>query len=190
LDGDNVDHISWVVEQAAQRAASFGIAGVTFSLAQGVVKNIIPAIASTNAIIAAACVNEAFKLVTSCNPFLDNSMLYTGDSGVYFCIYPLEQVENCLVCGQKEGSLTASSESTLDELVAALKEHSAFQLKAPSLTCAGVNLYFQNPKALEEQTRPNLAKKLRDLFASGSTLTVTDPTLPTGLRVTVTFSDA
>ncbi|KAJ2770316.1 NEDD8 activating enzyme, partial [Coemansia nantahalensis] len=32
LDGDNVDHISWVVEQAAQRAASFGIAGVTFSL--------------------------------------------------------------------------------------------------------------------------------------------------------------
>ncbi|KAJ1728623.1 NEDD8 activating enzyme [Coemansia biformis] len=190
LDGDNVDHINWVVEQAATRAESFSIAGVTFSLAQGVVKNIIPAIASTNAIIAAACVNEAFKLVTSCNPYLDNSLLYTGDSGVYFLTYPLDQAEDCLVCGQKEGALAASSESTLEQLIDALKEHGVFQLKAPSLTLAGTNLYFQNPKALEEQTRPNLSKRLRDLFDSGSTLTVTDPTLPTGLRVTVNFTDA
>ncbi|KAJ1836132.1 NEDD8 activating enzyme [Coemansia sp. RSA 2706] len=189
LDGDDADHINWVVEQASQRAASFNIAGITFSLAQGVVKNIIPAIASTNAIVAAACVNEAVKLITSCNQYLDNSMLYTGDDGVYFLAYPLFQSEACIVCGQKSGSIGALSTSTLEDLITALKEHGTFQLKAPSLTFGDTSLYFQNPKMLEEQTRPNLAKSLKDLFDSGSTLTVTDPTLPTSLRITVNFTD-
>ena len=65
----------WVFERSAERAAEFGIAGVTLSLAQGVVKNIIPAIASTNALVAAACALEALKLVTLCSAGLDNYMM-------------------------------------------------------------------------------------------------------------------
>ncbi|KAJ1720585.1 NEDD8 activating enzyme [Coemansia erecta] len=188
LDGDDPDHINWLVEQATQRAAPFNITGITYSLTQGVVKNIIPAIASTNAIIAAACTNEAFKIVTSSNPFLDNYIFYSGDEGIHSLTFPLEKNPDCLVCGNRQGSVTMSGDSTLEELIDELKTNAAFQLKAPTLTVDSTNLYFQNPKELEELTRPNLEKKLSELFDSESTLTVTDTTLPTSLQVTVTFS--
>jgi ubiquitin-activating enzyme E1 C len=57
LDTDNPEHLQWLFHTALERAKQFNIPGVTFSLTQGVVKNIIPAIASTNAIIAGNITN-------------------------------------------------------------------------------------------------------------------------------------
>ena len=51
IDGDNPDHVSWLLEQAEQRTAQHNITGVTCRLTQGVVKRIIPAVASSNTVI-------------------------------------------------------------------------------------------------------------------------------------------
>ncbi len=54
--------------------------GVTWQLTGGVVKNIIPAIASTNAIIAAACALETLKLITMCSTGINNYMMCAGQT--------------------------------------------------------------------------------------------------------------
>lgn len=65
VDGDNVEHIQWIVEKAGQRAKDHNISGINFRFTQGVVKRVIPAVASTNAVIASICATEVFKLATS-----------------------------------------------------------------------------------------------------------------------------
>jgi ubiquitin-activating enzyme E1 C len=78
FDADDPEHMKWVFEAALLRAEHFGIPGVTLSHTQGVVKNIIPAIPSTNAIVAAACALEVLKMVTMCAAGMDNYMMCAG----------------------------------------------------------------------------------------------------------------
>lgn len=91
-------------------------------MTQGVVKNIIPAIASTNAIIAASCCNEALKIVTSSNPYLNNYMMYIGEEGVYTHTFAHEQKDGCPVCGNMATDFHAKADWTLDEFIERLKE--------------------------------------------------------------------
>ena len=95
----------------------FNISGVTYSLTQGVVKNIIPAIASTNAIIAASCCNEAFKIATNTNPYLSNYMMYSGDNSVYTYTFEHERKEDCPVCGNLVKDLWVNGSWTLREFI-------------------------------------------------------------------------
>lgn len=96
-------------------------------MTQGVVKNIIPAIASTNAIVAAACCNEAFKIVTSTNPPLgfpgtNNYMMYTGDDSVYTYTFEHSKKDDCPVCGNLAKNLEVDPNTTLEDFIASLAE--------------------------------------------------------------------
>merc|ERR1712093_138417 len=132
LDTDDPEHISWLYQTALARAKEFNISGVTYSMTQGVVKNIIPAIASTNAIIAAACCNEALKITTSCAPFLENYMMYTGDSndsGLYTYTFAAEKKDDCPVCGNLAQNMVIDADITLEEFLASLAERAEAQFK-------------------------------------------------------------
>lgn len=127
LDNDDPSHITWLYEKALRRANDFSISGVTYSMTQGVVKNIIPAIASTNAIVAAACCNEAFKIITSANPALgfpgtNNYMMYTGDDSVYTYTFEHQKKDDCPVCGNLAKPLEVNRSWTLEQLIENLRE--------------------------------------------------------------------
>uniref|UniRef100_A0A914YYT3 NEDD8-activating enzyme E1 catalytic subunit n=1 Tax=Panagrolaimus superbus TaxID=310955 RepID=A0A914YYT3_9BILA len=84
IDGDSPEHLTWIMERALERAKEFNITGVDFRLTQGVVKRIIPAVASTNAIIAGSCVLEALKLASNIGCPLDNYLTFSNINGAYF----------------------------------------------------------------------------------------------------------
>ncbi|GAB2266552.1 NEDD8-activating enzyme E1 catalytic subunit, variant 2 [Dionaea muscipula] len=154
--------ISPNIMQASKRAELFGIPGVTYSFTQGVVKNIIPAIASTNAIISAACALETLKIASGCSKTLSNYLIFNGVEGLH--IKATEFVkEDCLVCGS--GVLIDLDASvTLKKFIGLLEEHPKLHLSKASITHQGKNLYMQGPPVLEEMTRPNLTQTLFDLM--------------------------
>ena len=187
LDTDDPEHITWLFQKAHARAEEFNITGVTYSLTQGVVKNIIPAIASTNAIIAASCSNEALKIMTGCNPFMDNYMQYSGDSGIYTYTFNFAKKDDCPVCGNLARDMQVSPKLTLEDFITSLSERAESQLKKPSIRKAGKSLYMQFPASLEEQTRPNLLKKMSELVDDGEEIAVADAALSIPFRYVIRY---
>lgn len=187
FDSDDLEHVTWIYTAAVDRAKQFNIPGVTFSMTQGVVKNIIPAIASTNAVIAAACTSEVLKISTSCNPYLDNYMMYAGEEGVYTYTFASEQKPECPVCGNLARTIDVNPELTLQEFIETLGERPEAQLKNPSLRSEQRTLYQRVPAQLEESTRPNLEKKVKELVVNGEEIAVSDPAFAIDFRYKLHF---
>ena len=184
MDTDNMEHMQWLYEHAAARAKAFNIQGVTQMLTLGVVKNIIPAITSINAIVAADSVNEALKLATNCYKRMDSFMMYNGKDGVYSYTYPVERL-------QAKGHpafplavirLAVSGTTTLRELrekivASNVKTFSGdmYELKEPNLKTMNSRLYSTAP-AFVDMDKENLSLTLEALGVSEETrIFVTEP---------------
>lgn len=63
------------------------------------------------------------------------------------------------------------------------------QLKNPSITTGTSSLYFTAPAALEEQTRPNLKRKLDEMIQDGEEVNITDPAFATAFKFKLSFRD-
>lgn len=193
IDGDDPNHISWIYEKSFERASQFNISGVTYRLVQGVVKNIIPAVSSTNAVIAAACATEVFKIATSCCMPLNNYMVFNDVDGIYTYTYAAEKKEDCLVCSQVTKTLELSNGSAkLQELIDRLCEDPIYQMRSPGITAVinGKNrtLYLPHVASIERQTRDNLKKSLTEIgLADGSEIAVADVTNPNTVVFTLKF---
>jgi ubiquitin-activating enzyme E1 C len=145
-------------------------------------KNIVPAIASTNAIIAASTTSEALKIATSCNPYLENYMMYAGEEGVYAYTFNAKQKPDCPVCGNLARKIVVDPGASLKSFIESLGELAETQLKKPSLRTEEKRLYQRFPPQLEEQTRCNLRLKLRELISDGQEIAISDPTFAIDFR--------
>lgn len=165
-------------------------------LVQGVLKHIIPAVASTNAVIAAVCATEAFKLATSCYETMNNYLVFNDLDGIYSYTYEAERRADCLACSQvpRVVSVADPNGMTLQDLIDQLTESAGeFQMKSPGLTAQldGKNktLYMATVKSIEERTRGNLTLSLFELgLRDGQELTVADLTSPTAVTIKLKYN--
>jgi len=192
IDGDDPQHITWIYEKAQERAKEFGIRGVTYRLTQGVVKRIIPAVASTNAVISAACAMEVFKLLCLCADPSQDYMVFNDSDGIYTYAYKQERKEDCLACSQVPKTEIISGDTTLQEFIDKLKNEPVYQMRNPGVTTTinGKNktLYIGTVASIEKATRPNLKKSLKELgLESPCELNVADETTPCSLTFKLIF---
>jgi len=180
IDGDDPAHIQWIYEKAFERAKECNISGVDYKLTQGVVKRIIPAIASTNAVIAAGCANEAFKIATNCSRHLQNWMMYNGGNGVYTNTTTYEKTEDCLICNLTGCTVAIDPEMTLNNFVQFLiqDKDKFLYLTDPSIiriaTGTGDRQFLHMTGIMRKTTEVNLPKKMSELVKEGDILTITN----------------
>ena len=119
IDKDSREHMTWLHERASARASMFKISGLTYEKTIGTVKNIIPAVASTNAIIAATCCHEAYKCLTMSGQLCNTYWLYNGTadvSGVDSNVQFFEKDPECDACREPK-NVTVPSAVTVQEFV-------------------------------------------------------------------------
>ena len=122
VDKDSIEDVEWIYNTALERAKKYNIEGVTYNLTLGVIKHVIPAIASTNALIAASTVMEAIKIITGCSKVLNNYFMYMGHEGVYSSTTIYDKLPNCRICSKKLKVVKVNKSEDVDSLVSKIKE--------------------------------------------------------------------
>ncbi|VBB25592.1 unnamed protein product [Acanthocheilonema viteae] len=186
MDADNMEHVEWVFKAALKRANRYNIKGVDLRLTKGVLKRIIPAVASTNAVIAASCALEALKLASNISCPMQNYLNFTNIEGAFVGVVELEKRQNCLVCGEQAQYIDIPANKTLRDLLDEIIKR--YQLCNPSVQTAKEKLYMKSDliPELYQISTANLSRTLKDLgLANGDELLIADETRarPISLRI-------
>lgn len=186
VDKDSPVDMNWIYEKALERAQKFGIEGVTYMKTIGVVKNVIPAIASTNALISAVCVTEALKVATYISNPVDNYFMYMGGTGIHCQTFQMEKDPDCLVCSRKPVYVTIEKSAKLKDLLQMMRDDKRFKMIDPALGGNNGPLYMPKPPVLEEKHRFKLELTFEELIEKGffsreERLNVTDPSFSNSL---------
>lgn len=202
IDLENPDHLAWLFEASKARAERFGIQGVTYRLTTGVSKRLVPAVASTNAIVAALLVQEAFRFKTFCccsasdrseDGELENYVMYSGDAQTYMHTFALERNPDCLVCSCRQMQLRVDGDWTLLRLLEELQKQT--HLNKPSMRSSKDFIFIQNPPSIRSQHEWKLDLSLMELIErgcinEGEPIFVTDPSLAFPIELSLVVSGA
>uniref|UniRef100_A0A671QRB4 NEDD8-activating enzyme E1 catalytic subunit n=1 Tax=Sinocyclocheilus anshuiensis TaxID=1608454 RepID=A0A671QRB4_9TELE len=180
LDGDNPEHVQWVFQESLKRAAEFNITGITYRLTQGK--------AGWTDTLIYVCLFSFSAYIP-----LNNYLVFNDVDGLYTYTFEAERKDNCTACSQVPQKLQFPPSAKLQEVLEYLTENASLQMKSPAITATleGKNktLYLQSIASIEERTRPNLCKTLKELgLADGQELAVADVTTPQTVLFKLNFT--
>jgi ubiquitin-like 1-activating enzyme E1 B len=172
FDKDDAIAMEFVTAAANLRAAVFKIPTESLYSCKGIAGNIIPAIATTNAIVAGLQVLEAFKILRAAQPIAD-ACNYTLCNRSWdargMLVNPTKLATpnpKCFVCSKQMVELAIDTKHTrLRELVDKVLKKT-LGVNEPTVSI-GVNTIYEEGEDAEESLAANLDKLLIDLPGKG-----------------------
>jgi len=190
FDVDNSQHTKWVHDQALTRAHKFNITPFEFFETIGIIKRIVPAVSSTNALVSGFISNIVLRFIikhaTNFDGVIGDSENYVSFCGDTAVILP-QQIginEDCNVCRNREGNkpieLSIIEGSTLEHMIESLRKDPLVDAKCPTITKSYKSeqeLIWSSLKMLKDGFTENLPKKVSDLqlFQDDVFLQIDDP---------------
>ncbi|KAF0716775.1 Aste57867_2671 [Aphanomyces stellatus] len=185
FDKDDALAMEFVTAASNLRAYVFGISMESMYQCKGIAGNIIPAIATTNAVVAGLQVLEAFKILRNhgaCSIGEVCSYTYCNRSwdsrGVLLTPVALSIPNpSCFVCSRQIMDLGLNIGNTLLQTLVDEVLKKKLGMNEPTISI-GANTIYEEGDDAEESLRANLPKKLIDLpgggLIDGSIITVED----------------
>ncbi|KAL0228479.1 hypothetical protein RCL1_004622 [Eukaryota sp. TZLM3-RCL] len=184
FDIDNLNHVELLLKDAIDHGKQFNISGISTTLLSSVVRNVIPAVASTNAFVANVCVFEAVKIVTCIYELVDSFGMYNctnSFNGIYSMVIPVDKRPDCAVCAYYSKEMTLSGQKSISNLIEELKNGLIDGLELSNLVVT-INscIIYSDAASMKNLVEDNLTKNLNELFiqyGEGLSLDISDPKL-------------